>query len=97
VKDETLCWSCKNSLCGCSWSKHFVPVKNWVATPTIIFWNVDGNIYQIESFKVEKCPLYKHDGITKLKTKTNSQIAKELGISVRTLYRRMKKQKARGL
>ena len=95
MKDETLCWSCKNSLCGCSWSKHFVPVKNWVATPTILFCNVDGAIYQTESYKVIKCPLYKHDGTTKLKT--NSQIAKELGISIRTLYRRMKKQKAREL
>jgi hypothetical protein len=34
---STLCWCCaKATTGGCSWSAHFIPVKGWEATPTII-------------------------------------------------------------
>lgn len=31
---DTLCWNCKNTCGGCSWTKDFVPVENWKAIPT---------------------------------------------------------------
>lgn len=52
---ETLCWLCKNSCGGCSWSSKFIPVEGWEAIPTKI--NIqDGE--SIDSFHVIRCPEY---------------------------------------
>ncbi len=57
---ETLCWSCKNAVCGCSWSKDFTPVKGWKAIPTKVRGNVEINEW-IDSFLIVDCPKYKED------------------------------------
>ena len=33
-ENETLCWTCQNACCGCSWSSSFTPVEGWEAKPT---------------------------------------------------------------
>lgn len=55
----TLCWSCQNASCGCSWSRWYEPVDGWDAEKTII---LSGNEYpDIESYLVKKCPEYIKD------------------------------------
>ena len=83
-KKHTLCWLCKNAGGGCSWSKTFKPVKGWVAEPTVLNISKD---QVVDSFIVESCPKF----IRKFKRhKTVEQKAAELGISVRTFYRKYK-------
>lgn len=91
-KKDTLCWSCKKACCGCSWSKFFIPVKGWVAEPTIIADKAE--TYKINSYHVKSCPKYINEGISK--TKTYKELAAELGISVRTFFRRKAKLKKGG-
>ncbi len=55
--DEQLCWKCKKATGGCSWSAFFVPVENWVATPTVII-DDEG---EIRSYKITACPLFEKD------------------------------------
>lgn len=62
----TLCWSCENACCGCSWSRSFKPVDGWTAVPTKVFAKTDF----IASYRVMKCPQYKSD-LHSFKTKTN--------------------------
>lgn len=45
-KNETLCWTCQNACCGCSWSKSFTPVEGWEAKPSE------------DSFFVINCPQF---------------------------------------
>ena len=59
----TLCWYCQKATnSGCNWSRAFKPVKDWVATPTIINQGVrtqgEGPSFT-ESFFVHKCPEFK--------------------------------------
>ena len=46
---DTLCWSCKNCIGGCSWSEKFEPVKGWEATKTFIASD------KSNSYMVHKC------------------------------------------
>ncbi len=55
---DTLCWSCKRALCGCSWSKYFIPVKGWKAKKTKINCGPQG---YTDSYKVIACPEYLKD------------------------------------
>lgn len=51
-RHSTLCWDCEKSFGRCSWSKDFVPVKNWKAKPTKIL-----SAYGlVDSFDVYECP-----------------------------------------
>lgn len=59
-KRPTLCWSCRNAVSGCSWAKTGKPVQGWTATPTKVR-ALDKKCGYIESFRVEKCPLYVED------------------------------------
>jgi hypothetical protein len=52
---NTLCWSCKNSIGYCSWSKDFTPVDGWEAEKTKLKLHSGG--YDT-SYAVKKCPLY---------------------------------------
>lgn len=51
-EDSQPCYLCEKACGGCSWSKHFIPVKGWDATPTIIR-DSKGDIH---SYKIRKCP-----------------------------------------
>lgn len=55
TKDSTLCWGCERACGRCSWSKSFVPVEGWTATPTKV--GAGNNL--IDSFIVYKCPEFK--------------------------------------
>ena len=66
-KKQTLCWSCKKALGGCSWSKCdkdtseilFQPVDGWVAEKTILLMYRRGGKPRYEtSYIVESCPQY---------------------------------------
>lgn len=64
--DETICWCCANSACsGCSWALDFTPVPGWDAEPTKIKAHTTQagavKIYEIDSYKVKQCPLFKPD------------------------------------
>ena len=87
---DTLCWSCKNACGKCSWSKYFEPVEGWQAEPTKIKQLYNGFVHSIESFCIIKCPKYRKENGIKI---TNRALARQLGISERTLYRRLKKEK----
>lgn len=52
-KHSTLCWDCEKACGKCSWSKKFIPVEGWVATPTKV--SIGENQY-IDSFDVYECP-----------------------------------------
>ena len=52
--ESSLCWQCQNYAGGCSWSRHFIPVKGWVAVPV-----ENGN--SSPSYRVKKCPEFIKD------------------------------------
>ena len=66
-KKQTICWSCKKALGGCSWSKCdkdtseilFQPVDGWVAEKTsLLMYSYDGTKRHETSYIVESCPQY---------------------------------------
>ena len=83
---KQLCWNCKNACAGCSWSRYFIPVKGWTATPTKIY----SNDIVIPSYLITACPKYIPEN-KNFKVKTDKQIAEELGISLRHYYRKKRK------
>ena len=58
---KTICWDCQNAVYGCSWSKHFVPVEGWDATPTMLYAK-DKAHGGVRSYEVHRCPQYVPDG-----------------------------------
>ncbi len=83
MDNKTICWSCKNAVCGCSWSKRFEPVKGWTATLTKLKGYSSGQI--IESYNVIKCPEYVPDhkpvikeNITEISGKVNKELVYRL-------------------
>ena len=58
---KTICWDCQNAVYGCSWSKHFVPVEGWDATPTMLYAK-DKAHGGVQSYEVHRCPQYVPDG-----------------------------------
>ena len=77
-KKETICWDCQNCT-RCSWADG-IPVKGWTATPTVIH-DYEG---YIDSFLVEKCPLFKQDDKKKV---TIEEMARILGRGVNGVTR----------
>ena len=59
-RKETLCWTCKNAVCGCSWSKSLTPVDGWDAIPTKVRGNAELDEW-LDSFLVVSCPEYEED------------------------------------
>ncbi len=57
---ETLCWTCKNAVLGCSWSKNFTPVEGWEAVPTKVRGNLELDEW-LDSYLVISCPKYIED------------------------------------
>ena len=49
-EDYTLCWECARAYGLCSWSKDFIPVAGWDATPT--------QNKRTSSYNVHSCPLF---------------------------------------
>lgn len=89
---NTLCWICKKSCGGengCSWFNGFKPVPGWKAIETKLKVNPFRPL--IKSYKVICCPQFEKDNF--VVKKTQRQQAKGLGISVRTLQRRIKKER----
>lgn len=76
MKKSSLCWKCKKSVGGCSWSREFKPVNGWKAERTIISNHSNrGNKYQrtkIESYIVSECPEF--DGGKLEKAKVNDAL-----------------------
>lgn len=52
TKDTLCCW-CGKFCGGCSWSKDFIPVEGWTATPTITSGN---GCRPVESYLITACP-----------------------------------------
>lgn len=75
---DTLCWWCKNALGTCDWSRSFKPIDGWQARETVLA--------DYCSYHIIACPLFERD---RQRPKTINDVAKELGISRRTYYRRM--------
>ena len=61
VPSRTICWTCQNAVLGCSWSKHFIPVEGWDATPTMLYAK-DKAHGGVRSYEVHRCPQYVPDG-----------------------------------
>lgn len=55
----TLCWRCQNAICGCSWSRDFIPVEGWKAKPTKI--RCEKGNRDMDSFLVIECPEFVAD------------------------------------
>lgn len=89
-RKSTLCWDCQNAYYGkCSWFTDFTPVEDWEAIETIIKNTIrtgSGSyiLHNTKSYRVDRCPNFVRDK----KQKTNKELANELGISERTLYRK---------
>ena len=94
-----LCWTCKKACSGCCWSRLFIPVPNWTATPTKIKCRFDdGVIKEMDSFFITSCPLYEKEIITNKENKKNEYfewIVKRYHISIRTVYRYAAKSKTK--
>ncbi len=60
MDNKTLCWTCKNAVGDCSWSRRFEPVEGWTAEPTKIKLDVNSGA-KTDSFCVIKCPEYVPD------------------------------------
>lgn len=61
-KPKQLCFTCQKAVCGCSWSRNFIPVDGWTATPTKI--KQGGNTVKktiCESYLITACPEYVED------------------------------------
>lgn len=59
---NTLCWTCANAYCQCSWSKNFTPVEGWVAERRILYRHGDeGDMVYLDSYSVEECPQYEEE------------------------------------
>ena len=60
VNDETLCWTCQNSVPdkehGCLWSMKLEPVPGWT-----IHKYINSSNLGYERINVKKCPLYERD------------------------------------
>lgn len=82
---STLCWECKN-ITKCEWSVG-EPVPDWEAIPTKILLQANETI---NSYIVVKCPKFEARGYKRRKDLI-SEKAKELGVSERTILRRIKK------
>lgn len=46
------CWTCKNACGGCSWSREFKPVDNWIAKPCTLISNGE----YADTYKILYCP-----------------------------------------
>lgn len=85
------CWFCTKACGGCSWSKNFTPIKNWVAEKVM----VDRYIYEdketiIESYKILHCPEFVDERLEYIReniTKRPYKIAEELHIGLATTKR----------
>lgn len=52
-----LCWECKNSTGGCSWSRSLQPVEGWYAEPSFIKDSAS-DIGGFNTYKVIGCPQF---------------------------------------
>lgn len=58
-KKATLCWSCQNACCGCSWSRSFTPVEGWQAKQhKLKIYKKDGDEEWDVGYFVISCPQY---------------------------------------
>lgn len=95
-RKQQMCWTCKKACggsSGCSWFNGFIPIEGWSAEPTIadtILYK--GKIKYVKSFRIINCPLYEKQ-IPVGRVKINKMKAQNLGISLRTYYRRLEKNK----
>ncbi len=55
LEEGQICWNCQNACGGCSWSRMFQPVKEWVAEP---YYIKEDNQY---SYDIKYCPEFIHD------------------------------------
>lgn len=54
---KQLCWDCKKATGGCSWSKNFIPVPGWTATPAVIkSTSGRNNVMITETYSITACP-----------------------------------------
>lgn len=52
-----LCWTCRKACGGCSWSRSFVPVRGWTATPS----HIPSNGEYADTYNITECPEYMPD------------------------------------
>lgn len=56
---QSLCWLCGNAVpshdCGCSWSRHLVPIDGWIASQSCNSW---AEQFDEPVYKVQKCPQF---------------------------------------
>lgn len=50
-----LCWSCSKFAGGCRWTKHFLPVEGWTATPKPYR---HGGDRETVTYSIMECPEY---------------------------------------
>lgn len=74
-KRENVCWTCKKSYGGCSWSDFFVPVKGWDAEKDLLRAGVKNK--KTDTYKIRYCPEYVR-GKAELKTYKNTDAYEKL-------------------
>ena len=52
------CWTCKNYIDGCNWSRDFTPVPGWVAERVLRIEEGEADF----GYRIEYCPEYDYDG-----------------------------------
>lgn len=59
-KIEQLCWTCRNCIGGCSWSREFIPVKGWDAE-----LDTHSNLDRSDAvtYRIFDCPEYERETI----------------------------------
>ena len=62
-KPVTLCWDCSRAAGPnmCRWARGFLPVRWWVAQPTVHMEHYGAELHEVHSFCVSECPLFVPD------------------------------------
>lgn len=85
---EQLCWTCQNACGKCSWSQLLIPVKGWIATPTIIH----DSVKPYPSYRIDACPRYIPDWGTPERTNKYNRLTDAEKRLIANLYKQgMKK------
>jgi hypothetical protein len=87
------CWDCQNARADkCCWFRENKPVKGWVSQ--IVSYPDENSTNGITyTYAIKECPNFVADETKSQKSDYLEKLAEELGVSVKTLCRRMTQKK----
>lgn len=101
VENETLCWKCKCATnpagTNCPWADKGKPVPGWEAKLGKVIYTqaVDGGQQKYQAYIVKQCPLFVKDYEFSTMQDVYEELAKTLGISIKSAKVKVNKKIAR--